>query len=99
MQEKIIVTPSEVRGLGNVVFPKSSSDFNEYLSKVTSDSEEIDGITKTVYTLEYDSTTLLLTVNKSHIQPGGTVTVTVTVTDDNGDPIENAEIDLYKVVD
>ena len=95
MQDKIIVTPSEIRGLGNIVIPKSTTNFNTYNSIVTSDTEEIDGISKTVYTLNYDGRTFLLTVSQSYVRYNDTITVTVTLTDMTGDPIENAAIELY----
>lgn len=98
MQEKIIVTPSEVRGLGNIVIPKSSTDYAKYKSSMTVDTEEVDGIERTVYTLDYDGRTLSVTVSKNLIAAGSDIIVTVTFKDANGNPIQNAEIDLYKEI-
>ncbi|WP_405296349.1 hypothetical protein [Methanobrevibacter sp.] len=99
MQDKIIVTPESVRGLGNIVIPKSSSDFENYNSVISSDTEEVNGTEMTVYTLDYDGRTVLLTVPQSYVRTSETITVTVTLTDENGNPIEDAAIELYKEVE
>lgn len=99
MQDKIIVTPESIRGLGNIVIPKSPSDFQKHNSSLSSDTEEVNGTQMTVYALNYDGSTFLLAVSKSYVPSTGTVTVTVTLTDEEGDPIQNAAIELYKEVE
>ena len=60
MVEKIIINPEEVRGLGNIMSPHSSSDYEVYMSRITSSTDTVNGQTMTVYELEdtiifYDS--------------------------------------------
>ena len=88
--EKIFAKPSLVRGLGNVIDLKSGSDFETQKAILTSTDE--------VYTIAYDGIDLNITVSRSYVPSNGTVTVTVTVTDINGDPVQGATIDLYKVI-
>ena len=52
MVEKIIINPEEVRGLGNIMSPHSSSDYEVYMSSITSGTDTVNGQTMTVYELE-----------------------------------------------
>ena len=52
MVEKIIVNPNEVRGLGDIVSPKSDTDFIEYASNVTEGTDTVYGATEKVFSLE-----------------------------------------------
>lgn len=52
MVEKIIVNPNEVRGLGDIVSPKSDTDFIEYASSVTEGTDTVYGATEKVFSLE-----------------------------------------------
>ena len=51
MVEKIYVRPEEVRGLGNIVIPKSLEDYETYESVLVEGSDEVYG---TVYTMSYN---------------------------------------------
>ena len=53
MSEKILVVPGDVRGLGNIVSPKTLSDFDVNDSVLTSSSDTVDEKTLTVYNLGY----------------------------------------------
>ena len=53
MVDKISVNPLGVRCLGNIVSPKTVSDFNEYYCNLSSGTDTIDGVSRTVYTSEY----------------------------------------------
>ena len=53
MVEKVSVNPDRIRCLGNIVSPKTLSDYYNYCSKVTSGSDTVSGDTKTVYTSNY----------------------------------------------
>ena len=50
MVEKIYVRPEEVRGLGNIIIPKSLEDYETYKSVLAEGSDEVYG---TVYTMDY----------------------------------------------
>ena len=49
MVEKIIINPEEVRGLGNIMSPHSSSDYEVYMSSISSGTDTVNGQTMTVY--------------------------------------------------
>ena len=53
MVDKITVNPGEVRGAGNIVSPKSLSDFSCYASKLSAGTESVNGANMTVYTEQY----------------------------------------------
>jgi protocatechuate 3,4-dioxygenase beta subunit len=40
---------------------------------------------------------ILLTVTAGYVAVGDEITITVTVTDDEGEPVEGAEVELYEV--
>ena len=52
MVEKIIINPEEVRGLGNIMSPHSSSDYEVYMSSISTGTDTVNGQTMTVYELE-----------------------------------------------
>lgn len=53
MVEKITVNPAEVRGAGDIVSPKTLSDFSCYNSKLVSNIESVNGANMTVFTESY----------------------------------------------
>lgn len=54
MVEKIIVSPDSIRGLGNIVAPKLTSDYELVDCTLSSGTDTVNGVTVTVYTLTYD---------------------------------------------
>ena len=56
MVEKITITPQEVRGLGDIISPKTLTDFNKQYSTLTTTTDTVHGVTTTIYDL--DSTIL-----------------------------------------
>ena len=40
---------------------------------------------------------IILTASAGYVASGNEITITVTITDENGDPVEDAEVELYKV--
>jgi protocatechuate 3,4-dioxygenase beta subunit len=96
--EKIIVDFKEVRGLGNIISPKALSDFETYHSNVTDGTDVVAGASSTVYHMVYFGESIVVTVSAQYVKSGGTVTVTVTVTDENGDPLSGASVELFKEV-
>ena len=81
MVEKIIISPSKVRGLGDIVSPKTSTDFETYNSAVTSGTDTVNGATVTVYELAPPTYNVALTRSSASVTIGGTVTLTATVTE------------------
>lgn len=97
MVSKVIVVPESVRGGGNIVSPTTASDYTGVLSIISQTTDTVGEVSTTVYQMTYNGTIFLLTVTSSIVASGSTVTVSVQLTDENGDPIENASISLYKV--
>ena len=52
MVEKIIINPNKVRGYGNIMSPHSSSDYEVYMSSISSGTDTVNGQTMTVYEME-----------------------------------------------
>ena len=90
MVSKILISPSEVRGLGNIMSETSVEDYTCYLSSVS--------FADNVYTMVYYGNSIVVTVSAQYVKSGGTVTVTVTVLDENGDPLSGASVELFKEV-
>ena len=53
--DKIIVSPEEVRGKGNILSSKTSSDYNVCTSELTTETDTVSGISTSVLTLSYYS--------------------------------------------
>lgn len=51
MVEKITITPQEVRGLGDIISPKTLSDFNKQYSTLTTTTDTVHGVNTTIYDL------------------------------------------------
>ena len=84
MVEKIIVSPESIRGLGNIVVPKTGADFEEYNCTMEVSDDTVNGEDVTVYVLTPETTTisLVLSSNVSTVTAGGNVILSVTVTED-----------------
>ena len=50
MVEKITVNPESIRAYGNVLMPKSASDYDTYESTVTKTTDTVYGATQNVMT-------------------------------------------------
>ncbi len=53
MVEKIIISPDRVRGLGNIITPKETTDYELVDCTLSSGTDTVNGVTVTVYTLTY----------------------------------------------
>ena len=97
MVEKIVIIPEEVRGLGDIVSPKSASDFLCYSSKVTSSTDTDYG---TVYTGEYKAgSSITVTSIPVHISSdASSITVTGSLKDSSNNAISGATI-KYRIND
>lgn len=51
MVERITVSPERVRGAGNIVSPKTDSDFDGYNSLLSTRDDEVSG---KIYTISYN---------------------------------------------
>ena len=51
--ERVIVNPGNVRGLGNIVSPKTLTDFSVCNGKLASSTESVNNVDMTVYTSSY----------------------------------------------
>ena len=92
MVSKILISPEEVRGLGNIVEEKSVDDFEDYRSTITAES----GVGGTIFTLSYQkSTSCTLTVDKNRVDYTETVHVNGVLLDENDDPISGARVKVY----
>ena len=87
MVEKIIVNPSEVRGLGNIVMDNHTvSDWETYKSVLGSSTDTVNGESVSIYELSMYG----VSFNNASYMSSGSVTVTVTVT--NGTPLETGTV-------
>lgn len=93
MVEKIIVNPSSVRGLGDILEAKATSDYTLYGSTLSAGTDTVNGATVNVMVL--GSTTShdysLAFGSASYTAIAGACTVTVTLLDDST-PVQNATI-------
>ena len=97
MVEKKVIIPEEVRGLGDIVSPKSASDFLCYSSKVTSSTDTNYG---TVYTESYTAGSSITLTGFSNVIPSDSSSITVTgsLKDSSNNAISSATI-KYRVND
>ena len=86
--EKIIVNPLEVRGLGNIVSPKTLEDFEVYNSSLSFEDS--------VYTLAYDASVVSvgLSVSSGTISVGESVVLTAEVLS-AGEPAVGETVSFY----
>ena len=87
MVEKITISPSEVRGYGDIVSPKTTEDFTNYRSALNYDEG--------VYTLTNEPTGVSLTVDSASIEYGESVVLTALVIDD-GVPASGETVTFYQ---
>ena len=80
--DKIIVNPEEVRALGDIVSPKTSSDFLGYSAKITTSTDSDLG---TVYTSQYLTGTVMeLDIPSFISEDTASILVTLTLTTTDG---------------
>ena len=88
MVDKITVNPSEVRGAGDIVSPKSSSDFDFYNSYIQQGTDLVNSMPMTVYTMyRRYSETLVLEYDKfiGYTEGLNSFPIKATLKDHNGD--------------
>lgn len=93
MVEKIIISPESIRGLGNIVMPKTGADFEEYNCTMEVSEDTVNGETVTVYVLTPETTTISLVLSSSvdSCGIGDSVVLSVTVTEDSV-PVSGASV-------
>ena len=100
MVEKIIVSPEDVRGLGNIVSPKSTSDFTLSDADLSSATETVNGMSLTVYHMQLTSAgilTVAITVGNlvfRRVTVGTQITVTATAADRLGAAVSGVPVVL-----
>lgn len=97
--DRITVQPTEVRGLGDILSPKSTTDFEEYLGTLSSGTDTVNGASMTVYTLAYASNvaSVSLTSNKSILSyaDSESATLSATVLDSDSEPVEGVSVEFF----
>lgn len=97
MVDKIIVVPEGIRGLGNIIIPKTLSDYNAGInSNISSKEESIDEINNTIYELNYYITPVIVINSSSNFIPfvdGAEVQVPIRVLDGNNNPVQDVRVD------
>lgn len=79
MVERVSVNPDRIRCWGNIVSPKTSTDFYKYSSTVTTGTDTVDGESRTVYSSGYLAGSYL-TVTGDRLVSHGSESFTVTAT-------------------
>ena len=93
MTDKTIINTKRVRGLGNIVSPKTTTDFIGFNSKVSSSTDLVDGINRTVYQSNYLSGSYLTLTNDRLISPeASSFSVTALLKYHTGNVIYSADI-------
>lgn len=85
MVEKITITPNMVRGLGDIISPKTLSDFNKHNSKLTTTTDTVNGTTQNIY--KQETTTIYTDINNSTEASTGYNTGRGTLTTDGNDKL------------
>ena len=85
MVEKIIVNPSEVRGLGDIVSSKGVNDFTKYHTKLTTTTDTVHGTTQNIY--KQECTIIYTDINNSTSASTGYNAGRGTVTTDGDDKV------------
>ena len=97
MVDKIIVTPEQIRGLGNIIIPKTLSDYIECnISSLIGKETTINAIQSEVFELKYYINPVILinapTIFTPYIQ-GSKLTFPITVVDENNNPIHDIQVE------
>lgn len=93
MVEKIIVTPTSVRGMGNIISPKTDDDFTvDSQCTLDESTDTVNGVSVNVYTLSPPVIYSLTFSQSTYTVPlGSSATVSVTLTG-NGSAVNGATI-------
>ena len=85
MVEKITITPQEVRGLGDIISPKTLSDFNKQNSTLTQTTDTVHGTTTKIF--QQQSTIIYSDINNSTNASTGYNTGRGTLSTDGNDKV------------
>ena len=93
MVEKIIVTPTSVRGYGNILSVKGLDDYTTINSSLTAGTDTINNVEESVFVAVYDENpvTVGFVTSEASVSVGETVLLTATVLDD-GVAVEDATV-------
>ena len=87
MVSKVVISPQEVRGLGNIVVKTDSTSYACYLSHV---AEQEDG-----FILTYGAESLTVVVSAQRVAVDGSITVTATLLDEEDAPMVGETVELF----
>lgn len=90
-----MVNPNDVRGAGDIVSPKTLSDFGGYNVKITESSEDVLGRTMTVYTGSYCLSGALTSNSSGIIGSAGDYTFEVVLKDANASAVSGATVNCH----
>ena len=94
--DNLIIIPESIRGLGNIVDKKGSSDFTTFNTNLFSTgSELINDTTRTVFQIEYENDQLYFLEFPTKVLSGVNQTITAMVKNSEGNPVNNATVRLY----
>lgn len=94
--DNLIIIPESIRGLGNIVDKKESSDFTTFNTNLfTTGSEVINDSTRTIFQIEYENEQLYFLEFPTKVISGVNQTITAKLKNSNGNPINNATVRLY----
>lgn len=94
--DKLIIIPNNIRGLGNIMDKKESSDFTTFHTNLFNmGSEVINDSTRTIFQIEYENNQLYFLEFPTKIIAGVNQTITAMVKNSEGNPINNATVKLF----
>ena len=95
--DKISVFPEKIRGGGNILSPKDTTDFELVDASLTKSTIVIDDVIRDIFYLQSAVLgAVTLTVSSSSVLIGGSVTLTATVLDRNQSAVSGASV-VFKV--
>ena len=99
MVEKIIVKPTEVRGLGNIMNVKTDEDYELVDCTITEATDTVNGASVNVIVMEptfWEPTTLTVTPSSATLVLNDSVTISATLKDSSNTPISGVDLTFKK---
>lgn len=101
MGDKIIVTPEEIRCLGNIIIPKPISDYRCYKTDLSENTDETEGIIAPIYKMEYNPLVVeignvQLSSNINQVYTDSNIIFSAEVTSIDGDVANGQTVTFYQ---